>query len=181
MITLPNEQSELDGLQRLDPQAIGAVYDRYFSDVYRYVRYRLNDERVSEDIASEVFVRLLEAVRVGRAPNTSLKAWLLATAAHMVADHFRKAYRRPTDDLPETLPDGSNDPPTDFEQKERERRLKTALAALTEEQQHVITLRFNQGLSLEETAQFMKKNVNAIKQLQFRALAALNRKMGEVP
>jgi RNA polymerase sigma-70 factor (ECF subfamily) len=51
---------------------------------------------------------------------------------------------------------------------------------LTPEQQHVLALRFGQGYSLEETATFMNKNVNAVKALQFRALAALQREIGEV-
>jgi RNA polymerase sigma-70 factor (ECF subfamily) len=51
---------------------------------------------------------------------------------------------------------------------------------LTAEQQHVLALRFGQGYSLEETAAFMDKNVNAVKALQFRALAALQRELGEV-
>ncbi len=56
-----NDRHALDGLQDLDPQAIGAIYDQYFSEVYRYVRYRLEDATIAEDIASDVFVRLLEA------------------------------------------------------------------------------------------------------------------------
>jgi RNA polymerase sigma-70 factor (ECF subfamily) len=51
---------------------------------------------------------------------------------------------------------------------------------LTADQQNVLALRFSQGYSLEETASLMKKNVNAIKALQFRALAALQRKLREV-
>jgi DNA-directed RNA polymerase specialized sigma24 family protein len=43
----------------------------------------------------------------------------------------------------------------------------------------VSTLRFGEGFSLEETAAVMKKNINAVKQLQLRALAALNRQMME--
>ena len=39
----PDTQKELDGLQKLDAQTIGAVYDQYFSEIYRYVRYRLGD------------------------------------------------------------------------------------------------------------------------------------------
>jgi RNA polymerase sigma-70 factor, ECF subfamily len=173
-------QNELDGLSRLDPQAIGAVYDRYYPDVYRFVRYRLNDETTAEDIASEVFVRLLEALKSGHAPQTSLKAWLLGTASHIVTDHFRQSYRRPIDELPETLSDGLPDPLQDVEQRERTLHLKTALSKLTEEQQNVLTLRFGQGYSLEETAALLKKNINAVKQLQFRALAALNRIAGEI-
>jgi RNA polymerase sigma-70 factor, ECF subfamily len=173
-------QNELEDLQRLDPQAISVAYDRYFPEVYRFVRYRLNDEHVAEDIASDVFVRLLEAVRAGRGPQTNLKAWLLATASHIVIDHLRKSYRRPESELPESLPDGIPGPSSDYEKKERDCRLKDAMITLTEEQQIVITLRFNQGYSLEETADVMRKNINSIKQLQFRALAALNRAMGEL-
>jgi RNA polymerase sigma-70 factor (ECF subfamily) len=173
-------QTELDDVRSLDPQAVGAVFDRYYPDVYRFVRYRLNDETTAEDIASEVFVRLLEAIKSGHPPQTSLKAWLLGTASHIVSDHFRQSYRRPTDELPETLPDGLPGPVSDVEQRERARHLKAAMSKLTEEQQNVLTLRFGQGYSLEETADFLKKNVNAVKQLQFRALAALNRSAGEI-
>jgi RNA polymerase sigma-70 factor, ECF subfamily len=176
---IPTEQAELDGLRRLDPQGISAVFDRYYPEVFRFVRYRLNDETIAEDIASDVFVRLLEATKAGRGPQTNLKAWLLATASHIVTDHLRRNYRRPTDDLPETFPDGNPGPSTDFEHKERDRHLKNALSTLTDEQQTVLTLRFNQSYSLEETASLMQKNVNAIKQLQFRALAALNRALGD--
>jgi len=179
VMSLP-EQNELESLQRLDPQGIGAVYDRYFPEVYRFVRFRLSDEHVAEDIASDVFVRLLEAVQAGRGPQTNLKAWLLATASHAVTDHLRKGYRRPESELPETIPDGAPDPSHDYEKLERERCLKSAMSMLTDEQQYVVTLRFNQGYSLEETASLMKKNVNSVKQLQFRALAALNRALGDI-
>jgi RNA polymerase sigma-70 factor (ECF subfamily) len=46
---------------------------------------------------------------------------------------------------------------------------------LTEEQQHVLALRFGQGLSLAEAAESMEKSVGAIKGLQHRALASLAR------
>jgi RNA polymerase sigma-70 factor (ECF subfamily) len=58
--------------------------------------------------------------------------------------------------------------------------MNEAYARLTAEQQHVLALRFGQGYSLEETATFMDRNVNAVKALQFRALAALQRGLGEV-
>ena len=96
---------ELDGLRDLDSQVIGAVYDRYFADVYRFVYYKLNDEQVAEDISSDVFVRLLEAVQKKRGPQTNLKGWLLATASNAVGDYLRKVYRRPTEALSDTMPD----------------------------------------------------------------------------
>jgi RNA polymerase sigma-70 factor (ECF subfamily) len=176
---MTDDQRELDGLRRLDSQVISVIYDRYFPAIYRYARYRVSDENHAEDIASDVFVRLLEAVRAGRAPETNLKAWLLTTALHVVNDFHRKTYRRPTDDLTDDLPDKSETPVNDVERRERDSKVRQAVAGLTPEQQHVLALRFSEGLSLEETANVMNKNVNAIKQLQFRALAALNRKVEE--
>jgi RNA polymerase sigma-70 factor (ECF subfamily) len=180
--TLPvnDERSVLDGLRQLDPQVIGAVYDHYFPEVYRFVLYRLGDESLAEDIASEVFIRLLEAVKKRRGPKSSLRGWLLSTASHAVSDHLRRLYRHPTEALPETIPDLDSAPMLEFDDRERKRVLRTAMAQLTPDQQNVLALRFGEGYSLEETASAMRKNVNAVKALQFRALAALQRNMSEV-
>ncbi len=175
-----DEQQALDGLRELNSHVIGVIYDRYFPEVYRYVRYRLTDEQVAEDVASDVFVRLLEASQKGRGPQSNLKAWLLSTTSHIVADHLRRSYRRPTETLPENLLDMASIPHDEFERREQTREFRKAYAELTPEQQDVLALRFGQGYSLEETASVLKKKINAVKALQFRALAALQRNIGEV-
>ena len=180
-MTASLDQGELDGLRELNSQVIGAIYDKYFPEVYRYVRYRLGDEQVAEDIASDVFVRLLEASQQGRGPQTNLKAWLLGTASHIVMDHMRRSYRRPTQELSENQLDPLALPAEEFDNREQQGAVRAAMKKLTKEQQQVLALRFGQGYSLEETADVMKKNVNAIKALQFRALSALQRGIGEAP
>ena len=172
---------ELESLRKLDAQGIGAVYDRYFPDVYRFVFYRLNDEQVAEDISSDVFVRLLEAIKKRRGPQTNLKGWLLATAAHIVADCLRHSYRRPTEALSATMPDVAASSLNDeIDRREMVDSVRLAYDRLTTEQQNVLALRFGDGYSLDETATVMQKNVNAVKALQFRALSALQRFIGEV-
>jgi RNA polymerase sigma-70 factor (ECF subfamily) len=175
-----NELHAIDGLQRLDAQAIGAIYDQYFPEVYRYVRYRINDDLAAEDLASEVFVRLLEAVQKKQGPQTSLKGWLIATASHAVDDHLRRQYRRPVEALSDALPDHRSSVTSEVDSREQNRMVQNAYAQLTSEQQHVLALRFGQGYSIEETAAHLKKNINAVKALQFRALASLQRQIGEV-
>lgn len=176
---LQDELQEIEGLKRLDPQVIGSLFDRFFPVVFKYVRYRINDVTQAEDIASDVFVRLMEAAKEGKGPESNIKAWLLGTASHVVNDHHRRAYRRPTEKIDESIRDSQASPLETAEQRERQRRIQQAMSRLTHEQQHVIALRFGQELSLEETAAVMKKNVNAVKQLQLRALAALNRQVDE--
>ena len=175
-----DEQQVLDGLMSLDSQVIGAIYDKYFNEVYRYVRYRISDEYAAEDIASDVFMRLLQAAQNKRGPRTNLKGWLFATAAHIVTDTIRRSYRRPTDPLPEDLLDPASVPSDEFDRREQAQKFQQAFRLLTAEQQHVLSLRFGDGYSLEETASLLKKKVNAVKALQFRALAALQRNIREV-
>ncbi|HLO15936.1 MAG TPA: sigma-70 family RNA polymerase sigma factor [Anaerolineales bacterium] len=180
MILAYDERRALDGLQKSDSQAIAAIYDQYFSEVYRYVRYRINDDSTAEDIASDVFVRLLEAAQKKQGPQSSLKGWLIATASHAVNDHLRRQYRRPVEILSEALPDGKPNVHSVIDARERNQIVQSAYAQLTSEQQHVLALRFGQGYSIEETAAYLKKNINAVKALQFRALASLQRQIGEV-
>ena len=167
----------LESLRSLDSQAVGAVYDRYFPGVFRYVLYRVGDRQTAEDIASDVFLRLLEAVRSDRGPRTNLPAWLNATASHAVSDHHRRTYRRPTLDLPETLAETGPGLQAEFDSRERDHLVRHAYSQLTADQQAVLALRFGQGCSVEETASLLKKNINAVKSLQFRALAAIQRQI----
>jgi RNA polymerase sigma-70 factor (ECF subfamily) len=179
-MSVADGMKELKNLRELDAQSIGAIYDQYFSEVYRYVLYRIGDPTLAEDISSDVFIRLLEAVQDGHPPQTNLKGWLIGTASHVVTDHMRKKYRHPEDEIPDSLPDLTPGPASEVDQREQNRIVTDAYSQLTAEQQHVLALRFGQGYSLEETATFMNKNINAVKALQFRALAALQREVGEV-
>jgi len=174
-----DERSALNGLQKFDSQSIGAIYDQYFTEVYRYVRYRISDDTVAEDIASDVFVRLLDASKKKKGPQTNLKGWLISTASNVVNDHLRRQYRRPTEALSDSMPDLGTSVHAEVDLREQSQAVKDAYAQLTSEQQHVLALRFGQGYSLEETASYMKKKVNAVKALQFRALSSLQRLVGE--
>jgi len=174
------DEEQLTGdIRELDAQALAGVYDQYSEVVYKYVRYRLNDDGLAEDVAGEVFLSLLEAVRRGRGPRTNVKAWLIATAGHIVTDFIRRSYRRPTEAIRDEHPDSAPSPGDEFDRREQSRSFREAYRRLTPEQQHVLALRFGDGLSLEETADAIKKNVNAVKALQFRAMQALQRTIGE--
>jgi RNA polymerase sigma-70 factor (ECF subfamily) len=98
----------------------------------------------------------------------------------MVTDHLRRKYRRPENELHESMADAGESVTSEVDQREQNQAVNEAYAQLTPEQQNVLALRFGQGYSLDETAAFMNKNVNAVKALQFRALAALQREVGEV-
>jgi RNA polymerase sigma-70 factor, ECF subfamily len=176
-----DEMSELAGLRDLNPEVISAIHNLYFADVYRFALFRIGDEGHAEDITSEAFTRLLEAVHGKRGPKTNIKGWLIGTTSNLVNDYFRKKYAHQEDELSgELMMESDNDPITILESRHDQSYIRAAMNELTGEQQKVIALRFSSELSLRETAEIMGKKINAVKALQFRALASLRKKIEDV-
>ncbi|MBI4929058.1 MAG: sigma-70 family RNA polymerase sigma factor [Anaerolineae bacterium] len=162
--------------QALEPAALSQIHTEYYPAIYRYVAYRLNDEQLVEDVAGEVFLRLLDALHNRLRPVRDIRAWLFGTASHLVNDSLRNKYRKPLETLDdhESIPVGET-PEHIAEFNERSAAVRVAITALTEDQQQVLTLRFAMDYSIEETAKIMGKSIGAVKTLQFRALGSLRR------
>jgi RNA polymerase sigma-70 factor (ECF subfamily) len=160
----------------LDEDALSELHEVFYPVVYRFVRFRLEDEQLVEDITSEVFLRLLDALRQERKSVRDVRGWLLGTASNLVYDHLRRKYRHPIEELEqhEDLPDELH-PEMIVESAMANQVVRQCVRELTEDQQKVLSLRFSQGMSVGETARIIHKSVNAVKVLQYRALSTLRR------
>ena len=174
---MSNERELLAGARRFDRGALGQIHDEYFGPIYRYALYRTGSQETAEDVAGEVFARLLEGLRAGTGPTTTLPGWLFGVASRVVNDHFRRAYRAPMVALNDAMPDDHTTPTSLTVAALEREELQQALKKLTEEQQHVIALRFGQDVPIQEVARMMGKTEGAVKQLQARAVAQLARQM----
>jgi RNA polymerase sigma-70 factor (ECF subfamily) len=170
-----SEQSLLAAARQLDPEALAAIHGDYYQPIYRYISFRIDDPLAAEDLTSEVFTRLLEALGGGKAPRTTLRGWLFGVAANVVSDYHRHRYRVAEVELSDAMPDDDTGPLGQVERALNQENLVAALVTLTEDQQAVIGLRYGSGLSVRETAKVMGKSEGAIKQLQARAVASLAR------
>ena len=86
----------IERAQTCDPETLSELYDFYAPLVYAYVYRRVGDPEVAEDLAGEVFVRVVMVVRGGHTWHTSFRAWLYRVAHNLVVDHYR---RRPPEPL----------------------------------------------------------------------------------
>jgi RNA polymerase sigma-70 factor (ECF subfamily) len=173
---IPEEDRLLARARRGDDDAIRAIYQHYFSPIYQFIRMRVDPVDTAEDIASEVFLRLVAALRSRNAPRKSLRGWLFRVARNALHDHYGKEQQFTITTLEEWIPAPSEgDPELQFLRTLDGERCRNAIRELSTDQQEVIILRFGQALSLQETADIMGRNTNAIKQLQFRAVNNLRR------
>ncbi len=153
-----------------DAGALAVICEKLYPRIYRYLSYKVVDVRDAEDLAGEVFVRMLEAIS-GQKGN--LEAWLFRIAGNVLTDHYRKrAVRSGEVELPEEIP-GGNDPEAVVQQKLDGDRLRKGLQTLTEEQKETVILRFIMGYDHDEVAAMMGRSAGAVRALQFRALSAL--------
>lgn len=174
---MDDELSLLARARKLDPDTLAAIHDHYYPLIYRYIAARIDDPVTAEDLTSEVFTRLLSALRDRQAPANTLQGWLYGVASRVVMDHHRKQYRAPNTELHDTLVTGEGNPVEVLEAAMTREALQTALAELTQEQQQVIALRFGSDMPIRDVADLLGKTEGAVKQLQARAIAALARRL----
>jgi RNA polymerase sigma-70 factor (ECF subfamily) len=172
-----DEVALLARARQFDTDALAQIHDSYYGPLFRYIAFRVGDRETAEDLASEVFTRFLSALLQRNAPSATLRGWLYGVAAHVVSDHLRKRYRAPHVELDDTMVSHTAGPAEVAEAALVREDLKQAMASLTEEQQHVIALRFGRELPIQEVARAIGKTEGAVKQLQARAIAALARKL----
>jgi RNA polymerase sigma-70 factor (ECF subfamily) len=79
----------------------------------------------------------------------------------------------------EDWPSGEDSPPVKVERSFSHEVLRAAVNKLTPDQQHVIVLKFVEGLSNAQVAHILGKTEGAVKSLQHRALNSLHRLMGQ--
>lgn len=173
-----DEQALLAGIRRCDPQALAEAHDAYYPAIFRYVAYKVGHRETAEDLTSEVFVRLLDAVREQAAPQNTLKGWLYGVASNVVNDYFRKQHRNGEEvALFDSIESELSSPAEQVIKKQTLEDLHLALHELTDDQRTVIELRFGYEKPIKEIAETLGKSEGAIKQLQARGVAALARNM----
>jgi RNA polymerase sigma-70 factor (ECF subfamily) len=177
-----DEQGLVQRAQQGDKEAFAQLYEVHFDKIYRYVILKVGNKAEAEDMTQQVFVRAFESIKSFRWKGVPFSAWLYRIARNLVIDHIRRAKKRPTVPLEESLVVGDSEPHTEVERKLDIERMVSATRQLTEAQREVISLRFAAGLPIAQVAKTMGKSEGAVKALQHSAIAALRRMLlvGEV-
>jgi len=169
-----------------ESDALSLLYRRFLPVVYRFLLSRVRDVPLAEDLASETFFAVMEGIADVRARDElGFAAWALGIARNKLAQHFRR--REGHREVPMALVEGAEpaagaeegDPLAVIGARERWAEVVAALDLLTPEQRTVLLHRCLLGRSTGDVARLMGRPANAIYGLQFRALAALARHLGD--
>jgi RNA polymerase sigma-70 factor, ECF subfamily len=157
--------------------AFERLYKKWVTPVYRYFRYRVNNDKEAEDLTSQVFLKVCEQL-----PNYKeqgqFPAWLFTIVRNQSADHFR--IQKPTVSLDEVeISDDDSNPSDRASQKDDLERLKRLLMDLPEKDQELIRLRYVAQLSYKDIAVILGGTRDAARKQVNRLLRRLEDQMEE--
>ncbi len=164
--------------QQGEREALEELYLLHFDRIYSYLHMSVGNRHDAEDLTTQVFVKMLESIAKFRWRSAPFSAWLFRIAHNLAMDHFRANKRwQPEEEVPEPDPgEGSAAEEEALESIGRQSMLEL-IQNLSHEQQQVLTLKFVFNFSNGEAATILDKTEGAIKSLQHRALASLQRQL----
>lgn len=159
-----------------DPAAFAPLYERYFDRVYAYCLRRAADAREAEDLCSQVFMRALAGIKTYQ--GGMVAAWLFQIAHNVVVSHYRQRRQVVALDDFDLLPDDST--ADQIEQAEEARLMRQLVAALPAEQQHLLALTLDAGLTSVEIGAALGKSPVSIRVQLHRIIQKLRQRYLQV-
>ncbi|MGI8999640.1 MAG: RNA polymerase sigma factor [Candidatus Limnocylindria bacterium] len=150
----------------------GVLYRRYLERVYGYCFYLLGDHHDAEDVTERTFMAALDAVDRFRDEGATFRSWLFRIAHNQLANALRARSRRRTESLDGMLEPAAatGDPARMASLADEARRLRVAVASLSNDRRQVVILRFVDGLTTREIGVVLGRSDGAVRVLQHRAL-----------
>ncbi len=169
--------------QRGGAGALEALVQRHHAPLLAHLARLVGDVHLAEDLCQDVFVKLVREGRTYRYPRP-FKPWFYTIARHCARNHWQSAYYRHEEvnmDAASAERGGDDpDPAVWFEHLDRQDGLRAALTVLSFAQREVLSLRFGQELSVEETAAVVGVPSGTIKSRTFTALRRLRERLEQL-
>jgi RNA polymerase sigma-70 factor, ECF subfamily len=168
--------------QKGDRGALEELYLIHFDRIYSYLHMTVGNRHDAEDLTTQTFLKMLESIGRFRWQAAPFSAWLFRIAHNLSMDHFRSRRRwQPEEEVPEPL--GSEEPSAEMEamQSIGRQSMLELIDTLSPEQQQVLTLKFVFNFPNADVAKILDKTEGAIKSLQHRALASLQKQIQDRP
>jgi len=149
-----------------------AMYRQALPQVYGFLLSRCGSVVVAEDLTADTFMAAVDALERKTAPPLTV-GWLIGVARHKLVDHWRRTEREQRSLAVATTAGAEVDDPwptvLDVD------AVHAILARLSGPHRAALILRYFDGLSVAEVADYVGRSVHATETLLARARGALRR------
>ncbi len=156
-----------------NPQAFGALYNKYYLRIFRYVFQRVEDEDTAADVTSVVFSKALFGLNKYQFRGVPFSAWLFRVAQNELNSLFRKnkvqkVVNIPLENLAQIAEDAGEE-----NLEERIEHLKKAMKNLSEDELELIEQRYFENRSYKEMSEILDIEENNARVKTFRVIQKL--------
>ena len=164
--------------QKGDRAALEELYLIHFDRIYSYLHVSVGNRHDADDLTTQTFMKMLEAIGRFRFQSAPFSAWLFRIAHNLAMDHFRAARRwQPEEEVPEQPGEAEPSAEAQALQSIGRQSMLELIEDLSPEQQQVLTLKFVFNFPNGDVATILGKTEGAVKSLQHRALVSLQKQI----
>jgi len=161
-----------------DPEALSEVVTHYQHRLYRYLARLVRDTASAEDLFQQTWLQVMG--QLSRYDSArSFDTWLFAIAHNLAMDALRKRSGERLEDYEFELPDRQSNALAAVLAGERAATVAAALTGLPPLYREALTLRFEEGLKLEEIAEVTGAPLSTVKSRVQRGLEAMRRRLSK--
>ncbi len=174
--TMQAEWQEIQAAQR-NPAHFQPLYNRYYNPIFRYIYRRTNNEELTADLCSQVFLKALQKLGGYEYKGVPFSAWLYRIASNEVAQHYRNTQKTRVVSVEDAnLGDMIDELEEDNTEAQRAQLIKM-LDGLNESDLQLIELRFFEQRPFKEVADIMDITESNAKVRTYRILKNLKKKI----
>jgi RNA polymerase sigma-70 factor (ECF subfamily) len=176
------DQTEFDSILRAAQSGADWAWERVYHEYAGRIRgyVRRHGATDPDDLVGDVFLQLARNIGGFEGTEANFRSWVFTVAHHRILDDRRRRTRRPAEPMavtPEPVADEHDTTSTAALDAIGSDRVQQLIENLVPDQREVLVLRIVAGLTIPEIAAVIGKSVGAVKALQRRGLAALQRNL----
>jgi RNA polymerase sigma-70 factor (ECF subfamily) len=176
----PTDEALMGQVREGDLRKLALLFERHHRRVYNFFVHMCGDRDRSEDLAQEVFFRMLR-YRSSYDEKRSFSAWMYQIARNLNTEHAQKRKGElqlvTADGEEESAPNEPRSAEIGAEEALRKRQevelLKRAMQKLPGDKREILVLSRFQDLKYEEIARILGCEIGAVKVRVYRAVRAL--------
>lgn len=138
------------------------MYDEYYPKIYNYVYYRLLHRQNTEDLVSEIFIKVVTKCDTYDESKAMFSTWIYRIAQNSLIDFYRaRKVNENIDDYEFLISDDSEDKFSDLE-NDYTKTVRILLAELTEDERSLVYMKYYEDMKNKQIAEILDMNESTV-------------------
>ncbi len=167
-------------MKRGDRKAAGELYDELLPKVYGFLFARTGKKEVAEDLAQDIFLKLVEKVETFNKGRGRFTVWFWQMARNVLIDYYREKKAAPFSSFEDDVVEGMavTEMPN-VEERIRYGKLKDFLATLQYEERELFELRYVVEMPYKDIAVVLAKSEGSLRVAALRVKEKVRKEFGD--